>query len=151
MYTISQADVFTIFRRELGLKDFDAIRKMEADWHDYVKSKLQLVTCSGYEQAGLEAKRDGRVIRATRLLTAAIEKGSRNPLVHQTVACLLSTTETWIGDGRRQRARSSSILRRARTLEVQRPRGKDETEQHPRAPRSSSAPTILREPGDRHG
>ncbi len=130
MYTISQKDVFTIFRRELGLKDFDAIRKMEADWHDYVKSKLQLVTCSGYEQAGLEAKRDGRVIRATRLLTTAIEKGSRNPLVHQTLACLL------VDDGETDRARA--VWQRALELDPlderayfrmsQRLRGKDETE-----------------------
>jgi hypothetical protein len=81
MYTIKQEDVLTIFMREFGLKDANALRKMDAEWHNYIESKLQLVSYRGYERAGLEAKREKRNIRATRLLKTAIEKGSKNPLV----------------------------------------------------------------------
>jgi hypothetical protein len=83
MYTIRQEDVFTIFQREMGLKDADAVRKMDAEWHDYVTSKLGLVTVYGYERAGLLAKQEKRPIRATRLLKTAIEKGSKNALVYK--------------------------------------------------------------------
>src|SRR5258708_36072551 len=57
MYTIKQEDVFTIFQRELGLKDANAVRKLDAEWHDDVQSKLQQVPCYGYEKAGPEARR----------------------------------------------------------------------------------------------
>jgi tetratricopeptide (TPR) repeat protein len=56
---------------------------MDAEWHNYIEAKLQIVSYRGYERAGLEAKRDGRKLRATRLLKTAIDKGSKNPLVYQ--------------------------------------------------------------------
>ena len=88
MYSIAQEDVFKIFQRELGLKDANAVRKLDAEWHDYVQSKLKLVSRSGYEKAGLEAKREDRKLRATRLLSTAIQKGSKNPLVFRALADL---------------------------------------------------------------
>jgi tetratricopeptide (TPR) repeat protein len=86
MYSIKQADVFTIFQREMGLKDASAVRKLNAEWQDDVLSKLKQVSCYGYEKAGLEARRDKRNLRATRLLKTAIEKGSKNPLVFRALA-----------------------------------------------------------------
>jgi len=83
MYTIKQEDVLTVFMREFGLKDANALRKMDAEWHNYIEAKLQIVSYRGYERAGLEAKRDKRFLRATRLLKTAIDKGSKNPLVYQ--------------------------------------------------------------------
>jgi tetratricopeptide (TPR) repeat protein len=86
MYTLKQGDVFTIFSREMGLKDAVAVRKLQAEWDDYVDGKLKLVTCSGYEKAGFKAKEVGRTKRATRLFRTAIEKGSKNPLVYHNLA-----------------------------------------------------------------
>jgi tetratricopeptide (TPR) repeat protein len=98
MYTIKQEDVATIFLRELGLKDPASVRKLQADWDNYVDFKLKLVTCSGYEKAGFKAKQDGRQKRATRLLKTAIEKGSKNPLVFHNLA------EIYAEDGQREEA-----------------------------------------------
>jgi tetratricopeptide (TPR) repeat protein len=86
MWTISQADVMTVFARELGLKDADAVRRLDAEWHDYIDEKLKLVTATGKERAGFKAKQDNRKIKATRLLNEAIAMGSANPLVFHTLA-----------------------------------------------------------------
>jgi tetratricopeptide (TPR) repeat protein len=85
-YTLAQADVFTIFVREMGLKDALGVRKLQAEWDNYIDSKLKLVTRSGYEKAGFKAKEVGRTIRSTRLFKTAIEKGSLNPLVYHELA-----------------------------------------------------------------
>lgn len=98
MYTLNQADVFTIFTREMGLKDATAVRKLQADFDNYVDFKLKLVTCSGYEKAGFKAKEVGRTKRATRLFNTAIEKGSKNPLVFHSLA------EIQAGEGQRDEA-----------------------------------------------
>jgi hypothetical protein len=89
MQTIEQADVLTVFMRELGLKDANALRKLEAEWYDYVDTKLKLVGASGLEKAGFEAKHAGRKLRATRLLQEALDKGSTNALVYKELAELL--------------------------------------------------------------
>jgi tetratricopeptide (TPR) repeat protein len=86
MWTISQADVMSVFARELGLKDADAVRKLDAEWHDYIDRELKLVTATGMERAGFRAKRDKRKLRATRLLKEAIAMGSRNPLAFHELA-----------------------------------------------------------------
>jgi tetratricopeptide (TPR) repeat protein len=98
MYTLKQEDVPTIFMRELGLKDAAAVRKLQADWDNYVDFKLKLVTCSGYEKAGFKAKEVGRTKRATRLFKTAIDKGSKNPLVFHNLA------EIYAVDGQREEA-----------------------------------------------
>ena len=83
------SEVLRVFMSELGLKDADALRKLETEWHDYVHSKLKLVTIAGVEKAALVAAGTGRILRATRLCKEAIDKGSRNPLVHHAYARLL--------------------------------------------------------------
>ena len=93
-YTLAQADVFTIFVREMGLKDALGVRKLQAEWDNYIDSKLKLVTRSGYEKAGFKAKEVGRTIRATRLFKTAIDKGSQNPLVYHDLA------EIYAADGK---------------------------------------------------
>lgn len=87
--TMKQAEVWRIFRLELGLKDADAVRKLQVEWYDYIDKKLELVTASGLAKAGFAAASTGRVIRARRLLKEAIDKGSQNPLVFQRYAELL--------------------------------------------------------------
>jgi hypothetical protein len=98
LYTLKQSDVFTIFAREMGLKDAAAVRKLQAEWEDYIAGKLKLVTCSGYEKAGFKAKEVERPKRAARLFKTAIEKGSKNPLVFHNLA------ELYAADGHRDEA-----------------------------------------------
>jgi tetratricopeptide (TPR) repeat protein len=86
LYTIDQQDVWTVFTRELGLKDAAAVRKLEVEWHDYVDQKLKLVTRYGVEKAAFKAKETGRTLRATRLFNEAIDKGSQNALVFHNLA-----------------------------------------------------------------
>lgn len=81
MHTIKQEDVLPVFMRELGLKDATALRKLEVEWYGYIDERLKLVSTSGLEKAGFEAKQAGRKLRATRLFREALEKGSRNALV----------------------------------------------------------------------
>jgi tetratricopeptide (TPR) repeat protein len=98
MYTLKQEDVPTIFLRELGLKDSTSVRKLQAEWDDYIDTKLKLVTCSGYEKAAFKAKEVQRPKRATRLFKTAIDKGSKNPLVFHSLAELCAE------DGQRDNA-----------------------------------------------
>jgi hypothetical protein len=155
MYTIDAKDVFTIFRREFGLKDFDSIRKMEADWHDYVKSKLALVTCSGYEKAGLEAARDDRVIRGAQAPRDGDRQGlEESPRPPDARGPARRRGRDGSRDGRlaaRARARSA---RRARVLphvaEAAR-EGRGRGEAPARARARARRERSLREPGDRHG
>jgi tetratricopeptide (TPR) repeat protein len=98
MYTLDQDDVLTIFMREMALKDASAVRKLQAEWDDYVDVKLKLVTCSGFEKAGFNAKEEKRTLRATRLFKTAIEMGSKNPLVFHELA------EIYARDGKRDEA-----------------------------------------------
>jgi len=88
MTTLKQEDVLTVFMRELGLKDATALRKLEADWHDYIDKKLVLTGVTGLEKAAFKAKETGRKLRATRLFKEAIEQGSKNPLVFSELADL---------------------------------------------------------------
>lgn len=87
--TMKQDEVWRIFRLELGLKDSDSVRKLQAQWYDYIDTKLALVTPSGLAKAGFAAAATGREIRARRLLKEAIDGGSQNPLVFQRYAELL--------------------------------------------------------------
>ncbi|MBL8858693.1 MAG: hypothetical protein JNL28_09325 [Planctomycetes bacterium] len=87
--TMKQSEVWKLFRSELGLKDADAVRKLEVDWYNYIDQKLVLVTESGLGKAGFAASDTGRKIRAQRLFKEAIDKGSKNALVFHRYAELL--------------------------------------------------------------
>jgi tetratricopeptide (TPR) repeat protein len=86
--TVKQADVWKVFQDEMGLKDANAVRKLETEWYDHI-DKLGLVTESGLAKAGFTAAETGRVIRARRLFQEAIDKGSKNPLLFERYAELL--------------------------------------------------------------
>ena len=100
-WTISQSDVMNVFARELGLKDADAVRKLDAEWHNYIDENLKLVSAAGKARAGFRAKRDGRKIKATRLLKEAIGMGNENPLVFHELA------EIYAVDGQLKEARET--------------------------------------------
>jgi len=84
--TVRGDEVLRVFMEELGLKDRDALKKLEQEWHTYVKTNLKNVSVTGLEKAGFAALQDGRRIRGQRLLKEAVEKGSRNPLVYHRLA-----------------------------------------------------------------
>lgn len=86
---MKQDEVWKLFRSELGLKDADAVRKLETDWYNYIDKKLVLITESGLAKAGFAAAKMNRPIRAKRLLKESIEKGSKNPLVFERLGKLL--------------------------------------------------------------
>lgn len=86
--TVKGEEVYRVFREELGLKDAAAVKSLEQEWHAFVK-KLAPTSLGGIETAGMSAANNGRPLRAMRLLKTAIEKGSRNPLVHSRYAELL--------------------------------------------------------------
>ncbi|MFQ5748519.1 MAG: hypothetical protein ACE5H3_03560 [Planctomycetota bacterium] len=89
--TVTSEEVFRAFRKYLGLRRDKDVRKMEAQWHDYVKNKLGVATVRGLEEAGLNALRTSppRPIRAKRILQEAIDKGSENPQVYYRMGRLL--------------------------------------------------------------
>ena len=83
--SVEGEEVERVFLSELGLKDAAATRKLESDWHDFVKN-LKPATLRGTEEAGISAAAHGRPIRALRLLKEAADKGSTNTLVYHRYA-----------------------------------------------------------------
>ncbi len=74
--TVSPQDVLAFFKKSLGLKNDEAFRELEREWHQYVDEELQLESASGLEKAAVKAMREGRTIRAKRLFQEAIEAGT---------------------------------------------------------------------------
>jgi tetratricopeptide (TPR) repeat protein len=96
--TVAGAEVLRVFMEELGLKDREALKKLEQEWHVYIKTNLKNVSVTGLEKAGFAAVQEGRRIRGLRLLKEAVEKGSRNPLVYHRLA------ELNLGNGKHEEA-----------------------------------------------
>ena len=86
---VEPSEVYAAFRRYLDLKDDEAFKKLEAEWHAYVKDKLTLVTPRGKEEAARSAMNSGRPIKAKRLFKEAIEAGTNNPTTFHHYAGLL--------------------------------------------------------------
>ena len=55
--------------------------KLEAEWYAYIQEELQFDNVRGKEVAGMRDLNSGRPLRGSRLLSEAIEEGSKNPLV----------------------------------------------------------------------
>lgn len=87
---VEPAEVFSAFKRYLDIKDGEALKKLEEEWHAYVKEKLTLVTPRGKEEAAKSAMNTGRSIKAKRLFKEAIEGGSTNPMTFHRYAGLLA-------------------------------------------------------------
>lgn len=90
--TCTGDEVWRVFREELGLKDAEAVRKLETAWHDYVDGLIKKNTSvSGKEKAGYAALEGSpsRPLRAKRFFTEAIAEGSKSPRVFMELADLL--------------------------------------------------------------
>ncbi len=85
---IEQADVFEAFMKYMDLRDDEALKAMEKEWHTYVKEKLTLVTPRGKQAAATSAMNSGRPIKAMRLFKEAIDAGATNPMVFHRYATL---------------------------------------------------------------
>ncbi len=73
---VSTEECVRVFKDRMGLKDLTGLQN---EWYEYVK-KLDAPSVRGYEEAGKRAYHEGRIkFRATRLLTEAVAKGSRDP------------------------------------------------------------------------
>jgi tetratricopeptide (TPR) repeat protein len=87
--TVEGPENWRIFRECMGLRKPKDVEKLEAAWHDYVKNELQVVSAGGLEKAARDAERTGRPIRARRLYSEAIEKGTTSALTYHRYARLL--------------------------------------------------------------
>lgn len=88
--TCSAEEVWRVFRQELGLKDAEAVRKLEVAWHEHVDALIRRNDgLSGKEKAGYNALETGRPLRAKRFFQEAIDAGSRSPRVFLEQAALL--------------------------------------------------------------
>jgi len=85
MKGVSGKEVLRVFESRMGLKDLAALQE---EWYAWVRS-LRTSDIRGVEQAGLRAYREGRSLRAGRLLKEAIDKGSRTMQVHIAYAWIL--------------------------------------------------------------
>ncbi len=74
-------EVWRLFRKHLKLKTDEDVDKLEAEWYAYIQEELQFDNVRGKEVAGMRDLNSGRPLRGSRLLSEAIEEGSKNPLV----------------------------------------------------------------------
>lgn len=95
--TVKGEEVLRVFMSELGLKDNAALKKLESEWHAYIKT-LRPASQRGLAEAGMSAAQNGRPLRAMRLLKEAIDAGSTSPLVYHRYAGVL------LGKGKRDEA-----------------------------------------------
>ena len=84
--SVSGAECLEVFKKRLRVKDLDAL---ESAWYQHI-AQLKSDALKGQELAGLAARRQGRTLRATRLLKAAIEGGSQDVSVHIAYAQILN-------------------------------------------------------------
>jgi tetratricopeptide (TPR) repeat protein len=77
---VNGAEVLRVFMKSLELKDKEALKALEKEWHEYVTRGIEAKTVRGFEEAGLRAlyTPPSRPIRARTLFEKALESGSKN-------------------------------------------------------------------------
>lgn len=73
----------------MKIKGDDGLRKLQDEWYDHIKEKLQVTTARGLADAGRRAERLGRNQRAKRLYEEAIEAGADKSLTFHRYASIL--------------------------------------------------------------
>jgi tetratricopeptide (TPR) repeat protein len=114
---LEAAEVVRVFMKCLELKDKAALAALEKEWHAYVKNDLKSDSLRGVEMAGLQVASGSfpaRPLRATKLLKAAVEKGSKNPQVYAKLAELVGTGE---GGGNADEKSAIDLLKKAIELD----------------------------------
>jgi len=87
--TVRGTEVLRTFMKYHGVKNMDALAKLEEEWHAYVKDNLTFVSGRGLEMAARAARREGRPIRAKRLFTEAIATGEVGASAYHSLASLM--------------------------------------------------------------
>ena len=77
------------FMKYMKIKGDDGLRKLQDEWYDHIKEKLQVTTARGLADAGRRAERLGRNQRAKRLYEEAIEAGADKSLTFHRYASIL--------------------------------------------------------------
>lgn len=97
---VDPPEVMRVFMKCLELKDKEALKGLEKEWHSYVKNDLKADSMRGYEKAGLKvlATYPPRPIRARMLLEKAITLGSKSSRVHAALAHMVASGEGGQGD-----------------------------------------------------
>jgi tetratricopeptide (TPR) repeat protein len=87
---VEPAEVLRVFMKCLDLKNKDALKALEEEWHAYITRELKAVTARGLEKAGLKvaASWPARPIKAKNLLQKAIDAGSKNAEAYHKLARL---------------------------------------------------------------
>jgi len=92
LMTCEPAEVWRVFQEELGLKNADAVRNLEVEWHDYVADLIAKNTSvSGKEKAGYKAVQLDLRFRAKRFFQEALDAGSKSPRVVVEYATILGS------------------------------------------------------------
>ncbi len=89
MATVHGDEIYAHFRGALGLKKEEEFTAFENEWHAYVKDTLKFVTAAGFEKAAQAAEYTDRPIRAKRLYSEAIQRGTTNPMTYYAYGELL--------------------------------------------------------------
>lgn len=83
-------DQIEALKKYLGVKD---LKDLEKEWHEYIKTKLELKTHRGFGEAGKWAMRNGMPIKAEKFFKTAIEKGTTDPTTFHQYAMLIQGQE----------------------------------------------------------
>jgi tetratricopeptide (TPR) repeat protein len=81
--------------KSLELKDKEALKALEKEWHAYVTRGLETQSVRGFEEAGLQAlhRSPARPIRARMLLQKAIDAGTKNAFTYHQMGVLFMEGE----------------------------------------------------------
>lgn len=90
---VEGADVWELFKKELGLKSPADVKALEAAWHAYVKDELRTTSPQGKADAADNAERGGFKIKAKRLYGEAIAEGDARAITRHRYAFLLWTED----------------------------------------------------------
>jgi tetratricopeptide (TPR) repeat protein len=93
--SMSGDEVLHVFMKCLELKDKDALKALEKEWHGYVTRGIENQSVRGFEEAGLRALHTppSRPLRARMLLQKALDGGTKNPHTWLTMGELCLTGE----------------------------------------------------------
>ena len=69
---VGPEETIQLLKKYLGVKD---LKKLEKEWHDYIKTNLKTQSGRGYVEAARMAERNGMPIKATNLFKKALKAG----------------------------------------------------------------------------
>jgi hypothetical protein len=101
---VQGAQVWELFKKDLGLKTQADVQALESAWHAYVKDELKTTSPHGKADAAGNAERGGFVIKAKRLYGEAIAEGDSRAVTRHRFAWLLASEDDDNGAAEQWRA-----------------------------------------------